>query len=60
LIRTVNAGIDTVAPITRRYEPPSHLGPDQRKALAHVLTSPTASPAFVAWPARAKARSSSN
>ncbi len=40
LIRTVNANIDTVAPITKRYEPPSHLGPDQRKALAHVLTSP--------------------
>jgi conjugative relaxase-like TrwC/TraI family protein len=40
LIRTVNASIDTVAPITRRYEPPDHLGPDQRKALTHVLTSP--------------------
>ncbi|MGO9526716.1 MAG: MobF family relaxase [Verrucomicrobiia bacterium] len=39
LIRTVNAAIDTVAPMTSGYEPPSHLGPDQRKALAHVLTS---------------------
>ncbi len=39
LIRTVNAAIDTVAPMTRGYEPPSHLGPDQRKALAQVLTS---------------------
>ena len=27
-------------PITRHYEPPAHLGHDQRKALAHVLTSP--------------------
>ena len=40
LIRTVNAGIEAVAPVTRRYEPPAHLGHDQRKALAHVLTSP--------------------
>jgi conjugative relaxase-like TrwC/TraI family protein len=40
LIRTVNAGIDAVKPITRRYEPPDRLGPDQRKALAHILTSP--------------------
>lgn len=40
LIRTVNAAIDTVAPMTTRYVPPSHLGPDQRKALEHVLTSP--------------------
>ena len=40
LIRTVDAAIDTVAPMTTRYEPPSHLGPDQRKALEHVLTSP--------------------
>jgi conjugative relaxase-like TrwC/TraI family protein len=39
LIRMVNAAIDTVASMTRGYEPPSHLGPDQRKALAHVLTS---------------------
>jgi conjugative relaxase-like TrwC/TraI family protein len=40
LIRTVNAGIDAVKPIARRYEPPDRLGPDQRKALAHILTSP--------------------
>jgi len=40
LIRMVNATIDTVAPITTRYEPSPHLGQDQRKALAHVLNSP--------------------
>ena len=40
LIRTVNAGVEAVAPVTHRYEPPSRLGPDQRKALTHVLTSP--------------------
>jgi conjugative relaxase-like TrwC/TraI family protein len=40
LIRTVNAGIEAVAPVAAQYEPPSQLGPDQRKALAHVLTSP--------------------
>src|SRR3984957_15455102 len=40
LIRTVNAGIEAVAPVTRHYDPPSYLGHDQRKALAHVLTSP--------------------
>jgi conjugative relaxase-like TrwC/TraI family protein len=40
LIRTVNAGIEAVAPVTRRYEAPSWLGHDQRKAVAHVLTSP--------------------
>ena len=40
LIRTVNAGIEAVAPVAGQYEPPSQLGPDQRKALAHVLTSP--------------------
>jgi conjugative relaxase-like TrwC/TraI family protein len=40
LIHTVNAGIDAVKPIAHRYEPPDRLGPDQRKALAHVLTSP--------------------
>src|SRR5439155_11293964 len=39
LIRTVNAGVEAVAPVARRYEPPARLGPDQRKALAHVLTS---------------------
>jgi len=39
LIRAVNGSIDTLAPITERCEPPSHFGPDQRKALAHVLTS---------------------
>ncbi len=40
LIRAVNAAIDSIAPITSRYEPASHLGPDQRKALEHVVTSP--------------------
>ncbi len=40
LIRRVNAGIDSVAPVTCHYEPPSYLGHDQRRALAHVLTSP--------------------
>ncbi|PYJ59745.1 MAG: hypothetical protein DME24_11940 [Verrucomicrobia bacterium] len=40
LIRSVNAGIEGVAPVARRYEPPARLGPDQRKALAHVITSP--------------------
>ncbi len=39
LIRSVNAGVEAVAPITSRYEPPDRLGPDQRKVLAHVLTS---------------------
>jgi conjugative relaxase-like TrwC/TraI family protein len=39
LIRSVNAGIDAVKPIVHRYEPPDRLGPDQRKALAHILTS---------------------
>lgn len=39
LIRTVNAGLDTVAPITSRYEPSGRLGPDQRNALSHVLAS---------------------
>lgn len=39
LIRTVNAGLDTIAPISSRYELPDRLGSDQRKALAHVLTS---------------------
>ena len=40
LIRTVNAGIESVAPFVQRFEPPSHLGTDQCKALAHILTSP--------------------
>jgi conjugative relaxase-like TrwC/TraI family protein len=40
LIRTVNAGIEAVAPVTRHYEAPAYLGHDQRKAVAHVLTSP--------------------
>ena len=40
LIHSVNAGIDAVKPIVHRYEPPDRLGPDQRKALAHILTSP--------------------
>ncbi len=40
LIRSVNAGIDALKPIAHDYEPSSQLGPDQRKALAHVLASP--------------------
>jgi conjugative relaxase-like TrwC/TraI family protein len=40
LIGAVNAAFDSIAPITNRYEPSPHLGPDQRKALAHVLSSP--------------------
>jgi len=40
LIRSVNAGVEAVAPVVHHYDPPSRLGPDQRKALAHVLTSP--------------------
>jgi hypothetical protein len=40
LIRSVNAGVEAVAPIYSRYEPPARLGLDQRKALEHVLTSP--------------------
>jgi conjugative relaxase-like TrwC/TraI family protein len=40
LIRSVNAGIEAVAPVTRHYEAPAYLGHDQRKAVAHVLTSP--------------------
>jgi conjugative relaxase-like TrwC/TraI family protein len=40
LIRSVNTGIEAIAPITNHYEPPGRLGPDQRKVLAHVLTSP--------------------
>lgn len=39
LIHAVNAGIDTAVPFARRYQAPEHLGADQRKALAHVLTS---------------------
>ena len=40
LIRSVNAGVEALAPIAGDYEPSSRLGHDQRKALAHVLTSP--------------------
>jgi conjugative relaxase-like TrwC/TraI family protein len=39
LIDMVNANRDTVARITSRYEPADRLGPDQREALQHVLTS---------------------
>jgi conjugative relaxase-like TrwC/TraI family protein len=39
LIRSVNSGIDAAAPLVRHHEPSAHLGDDQRKALAHVLTS---------------------
>jgi conjugative relaxase-like TrwC/TraI family protein len=40
LIRSVNAGVETLKPIAGDYEPSSRLGPDQRKALTHILTSP--------------------
>jgi conjugative relaxase-like TrwC/TraI family protein len=40
LIRAVNAGVEALKPIAHDYQPSSRLGPDQRKALAHVLTSP--------------------
>jgi hypothetical protein len=40
LIRTVNAGVEAIDPVANRYEAPRHLGTDQRKALAHVITSP--------------------
>src|SRR5271165_6596328 len=40
LIRSVNAGVEALKPIADDYQPPSRLGPDQCKALAHVLTSP--------------------
>ena len=40
LIRSVNAGVEAFKPIARDYQPSSRLGPDQRKALAHVLASP--------------------
>jgi len=39
LIRTVNDGLDSVAPFASHYDAPAHLGADQRKALAHVLTA---------------------
>ena len=40
LIRSVNAGIEALNPIAGDYQPSSRLGPDQRKALRHVLASP--------------------
>jgi conjugative relaxase-like TrwC/TraI family protein len=39
LIQTVNDGLDAAAPFASRYDAPTHLGADQRKALAHVMTS---------------------
>lgn len=39
LIHAVNAGIDTATPLASGYQAPDHLGPDQRKALMHVLAS---------------------
>ena len=39
LIRTVNDGLDAAVPFASRYDAPEHLGADQRKALAHVMTS---------------------
>ena len=43
LIRTVNTGIEAIAPITRHFDPPSYLGHDQRRALTPNC-SPAASP----------------
>jgi conjugative relaxase-like TrwC/TraI family protein len=40
LIRAVNTGIGSVAPFVHQCEPSVRLGSDQRKALAHILTSP--------------------
>ena len=39
LIRSVNRGINAVEPFVQQCEPSSRLGLDQRKALAHILTS---------------------
>ena len=39
LIHAVNAGIDAAEPFISRFEPSSRLGPDQNKALAHILTN---------------------
>ena len=39
LLRTVNEGIGTVAPLAPRFEGPVHLGHDQRSALGHVAFS---------------------
>jgi len=40
LIDTLNAGRDAFPPIAPRFQPSADLGPDQRQAIAHVLTSP--------------------
>jgi hypothetical protein len=40
LIRTVNDGLNATCPIADRYEAPAHLGPDQRRALTHLITTP--------------------
>lgn len=39
LIQEVNQGIDAVAPIGDTYQPPAHLGADQRQALIHLVTA---------------------
>lgn len=39
LIQTVNSGLNNARPFAHDYEPPHHLGADQRKTLAHVLRS---------------------
>ena len=39
LIHSVNSGRDAIPPIADHYEPSDKLGPDQRNALLHVLTS---------------------
>ena len=37
LIRTVNSGCDTVAPLHANYQPAKWLGEDQQRAILHVL-----------------------
>ena len=39
LIRSVNDGLGTVAPLVPRFEGPRHLAADQKAALGHVLSS---------------------
>jgi hypothetical protein len=39
LIRCVNDGINATSAIADRYEAPSRFGPDQGRALTHLITS---------------------
>lgn len=39
LIQTVNAGINNAKSFASDYQPPEHLGTDQRRALAHIMAS---------------------